>query len=211
MVRGGADKIGFIIAPGKADIVRHFGSEFDRAAITYVVQPKPSGLCDAIFRLVPFIRPDEPVIVGLPDTIWFPEDALSGLADDRFAFLLFPVERPELFDAVVIDGNARVREVQVKRAGATTNWIWGAFKMPGVILHELHRLWLQRGRSDEYVGTLVNAWIEGGGVAWGVTAGRSYIDVGTVDGYREAMALLREQAAAPANGRSWRQAGSVAI
>lgn len=211
MVRGGADKIGFVIAPGKADIVRHFGAEFDRAVISYVVQPKPSGLCDAIFRLVPFIHPDEAVIVGLPDTIWFPEDALSGLADDRFGFLLFPVERPEFFDAVVIDDHARVRDIQVKRARASTNWIWGAFKMPGAILHELHRLWLQRDRSDEYVGTLVNAWIEGGGVAWGVPAGRSYMDVGTVDGYREAMALLREQGVASAGGRSRRQAGSMAV
>jgi dTDP-glucose pyrophosphorylase len=210
MVRGGADKIGFVIAPGKADIVRHFGSEFERAAIAYVVQPKPCGLCDAIFRVLPFIHPDEPVIVGLPDTVWFPEDALLALANDRFAFLLFPVERPDLFDAVVIDDEARVREVQVKRAGATTKWIWGAFKLPGAILHELHRLWLQRGCSDEYVGTLVNAWIAGGGVASGVQTGRSYMDVGTVDGYREAIALLRGQAAS-SGGRSWTEAGPIAV
>ena len=44
------------------------------------------------------------MLVGLPDTIWLPEDALrAGCPDDRLAFLTFPVARPELFDAVVSD------------------------------------------------------------------------------------------------------------
>jgi glucose-1-phosphate thymidylyltransferase len=204
MVRGGADKIGFVIAPGKSDIVQYYGSEFDGAVIAYVVQPRPGGLCDAVFRMVPFVDAAEPVIVGLPDTIWFPEDAFRALPDDRLAFLLFPVERPEFFDAVVIDGDERVREIQVKTPRAATNWIWGAFKMPGAVLHDLHRLWLQRGGSDEYVGTLINAWIANGGEAWGYDAGHSYVDVGTLHGYREAIGLLSKQVPvegpAPARG-----------
>lgn len=193
MVRGGADKIGFVIAPGKSDIVQYYGAGFGGAVIAYVVQPRPGGLCDAVFRIAPFVDPGEPVIVGLPDTIWFPEDALRALPDDRLSFLLFPVERPEFFDAVVLEEDGRVREIQVKRANPASAWIWGAFKMPGAILHELHRLWRQRGRSDEYVGTLVNAWISGGGEAWGVPAGLSYVDVGTVHGYREAIGLLSQR------------------
>ena len=98
-------------------------------------------------------------------------------------------ERPELFDAVVLDDNDRVREILVKKLDAETNWIWGAFKMPGAILHDLHRLWMQRGRSDEYVGSLINAWIACGGEALGARAGRSYVDVGTLHGYREAISL----------------------
>ena len=76
------------------------------------MQPQPDGLCDAIFRALPFIDDDEPVLIGLPDTIWFPQDALRDLPDDRLSFLLFPVERPELFDAVVADepaGSAKSR------------------------------------------------------------------------------------------------------
>jgi hypothetical protein len=34
------------------------------------------------------------VLVGLPDTIWFPEDGLRALPDDRLSFLLFPVKNP---------------------------------------------------------------------------------------------------------------------
>ena len=62
--------------------------------------------------------------------------------------------------------------------------------MSGATLRELHTLWLERQQVDEYVGTLVNAWIAAGGVAHGVRAGRSYVDVGTVRGYREAIRLL---------------------
>jgi hypothetical protein len=54
--------------------------------------------------------------------------------------------------------------------------------MPGAILRDLHRLWLARDRQDEYIGTLVNAWLEQGGEAAGVRAGSSYVDVGTVRG-----------------------------
>jgi glucose-1-phosphate thymidylyltransferase len=51
-------------------------------------------------------------------------------------------------------------------------------------------LWCRRGRADEYVGTLVNAYLAEGGQAWGVRAGRAYVDVGTLYGYREAIRLL---------------------
>jgi dTDP-glucose pyrophosphorylase len=190
MIQGGADKICFVIGPAKSDILHYFGGRYGEAAIAYVVQPQPGGLCDAIFRATPLIAPDEPVIVGLPDTIWFPADALRALPDDRLSFLLFPVEHPEAFDAVVLDEDDRVREIQVKRADAQSNWIWGAFKMPGAVLHALNRLWLARDSRDEYVGSLVNAYLGDGGEALGVRAGESYVDVGTLNGYREAVALL---------------------
>ena len=97
MIQGGADKICFVIGPAKSDILHYFGGRYGEAAIAYVVQPQPGGLCDAIFRATPLIAPDEPVIVGLPDTIWFPADALRALPDDRLSFLLFPVDRSKWY------------------------------------------------------------------------------------------------------------------
>jgi len=81
----------------------------------------------------------------------------------------------------------------VKQQDASSNWIWGAFKMPGATLHELRALWLDRNRQDEYIGTLVNAWLARGGTALGIRAGESYVDVGTLHGYREAMNLLSRE------------------
>ena len=192
MLTGGADKICFVISPWKSDILQYYGGAVGGAAIAYVVQPEPAGLCDAIFRALPLIRPDEPVLVGLPDTIWLPEDAFTELPEDRLAFLTFPVARPELFDAVISDPRGAVREIQVKLRGAASNWVWGAFKLPGRVLCELERLWRARDRRDEYIGTLVNAYLAAGGSAVAVPAGTAYVDVGTLGGYREAMRLLAE-------------------
>lgn len=197
MIHGGADKICFVISPGKGDIVEYFGGAFGPASIAYVVQPQPVGLCDAIFRANPLIAPEEQVVIGLPDTVWFPEAALADLPD-RLSFLLFPVDRPEFFDAVVMDRTGRVTEIQVKQKDASSNWIWGAFKMPGHVLHDLKALWIARDRRDEYIGTLINAYIAQGGEAVGVKAGRSYVDVGTLNGYRAAINLLDTAAASAA-------------
>lgn len=190
LVLGGATKICFIISPGKSDILEYYGGSAHSTPVCYAVQPKPAGLCDAIFRAMPMIDRHAPVLIGLPDTIWYPENGLEYLPDDRLSFLLFPVRRPELFDAVALDDRNRVLKIQVKQAAPSSNWVWGAFKMPGLVLEELHRLWRARGETDEYIGTLVNAWLAQGGSAYGYRQGRSYYDVGTMDGYLEAMQML---------------------
>jgi glucose-1-phosphate thymidylyltransferase len=85
-------------------------------------------------------------------------------------------------------------EVRVKSVEASTKWIWGALKMPGTIFNDLHDLWTQRG--DEYLGTLINEYLAQGGRAYGFKAGSSYVDVGTLNGYREALRLLDANCAA---------------
>lgn len=201
MIQGGADKICFVISPGKSDILAYYGGSYRDVPIAYVVQGSPAGLCDAVFRALPLVGPDEPVLVGLPDTVWFPENALAALPDDVLSFLLFPVERPEFFDAVVLDAADEVIEIQVKRPDPRSRWIWGAFKMPGRVLADLQALWIARERSDEFIGTLVNAYLEGGSRAVGVKAGTSYVDVGTLNGYRAAITLLSSRGATPEPAR----------
>ena len=194
LAAGGARKVCFVISPTKSDILRYFGARVGEVDIAYVVQPQPAGLCDAIFRAAPLIHPNERVTVGLPDTVWFPAQGLAALPPDRLAFLLFPVDNPSVFDAVVTGADGRVEEIQVKAPEPRSRWIWGAFSMPGAVFHELHQLWLAREREDEYFGSLVNAWIADGGEAVGVRAGERYVDIGTLHGYREAIAMLGETA-----------------
>lgn len=194
LIVAGATRICFVIAPDKSDILEYYSQSAWPASICYTVQPKPSGLCDAIFRALPVIDPHEPVLTGLPDTIWFPEDGLAQLPDDRLSFLLFPVRAPQFFDSVEFDAKGRIIRIRVKQPDAQSKWIWGAFKMPGSTMQSLFDLWVRRGRVDEYIGTLVNAWIEQGGEAWGVPAGEIYYDVGTMEGYLEAMRNLSGKA-----------------
>ena len=93
----------------------------------------------------------------------------------------------------VTDADGRVREIQVKQPTPTTRWVWGAFRLTGAILRELHTHWRERDGRDEYVGTLVNAWLARGGSALGVRAGEAYVDVGTLHGYREAIRVLGQR------------------
>ena len=94
-----------------------------------------------------------------------------------------------------------VQQILVKRREARSRWIWGAIKMPGTVFHHLQSLWLARDRQDEYLGTLVNAYLADGGRALGVRAGEAYVDVGTLNGYREATSLLSTLSAAGKSAR----------
>jgi dTDP-glucose pyrophosphorylase len=204
MLCAGVDKICFVIAPGKSDILEYYGGRVESAAaaekpgaanichadICYAVQKEPLGLCDALFRALPFIAPTEVACVGLPDTIWFPKDGFSALDDRGLSFLLFPVSEPQHFDAVEIDARGAVSHIDVKAPVPRSHWVWGAFKITGRVFAELHALWLTPGRRDEYFGTLVNAWLTRGGRASAVRAGETYLDVGTLSGYRAAVQLL---------------------
>ncbi|HEX4808504.1 MAG TPA: sugar phosphate nucleotidyltransferase [Bryobacteraceae bacterium] len=201
MVKARADKICFVISRGKSDIFDYFGGRALSAKIFYAIQEQPHGLCDAIFSALPLIPLDEDVCIGLPDTIWLPETGLAELPGGELSLLLFPVDHPERFDAVVTDEAGKVSEVQVKSTDARTNWIWGAMKMPAATLHDLYAIWLDR--RDEYLGTLVNEYLRRGGRAFGFKIGESYVDVGTLHGYREALRLLdgRQALAAACSSR----------
>ncbi len=198
MLIAGVNKLCFVIGPGKSDILGYYSARYASADIVYVVQPRPAGLCDALFRAAAVIPPDESVLIGLPDTIWFPSHGFATLPDGALSFLLFPVTHPEFFDAVVTDNSGGVLEIQVKHPSPSSPWIWGGIKMPGHVFHRLYELWRDPGRGDEYMGTLVNAYLATGGSARGVRTGESYVDVGTLHGYHEALRLLRRTEAADA-------------
>jgi glucose-1-phosphate thymidylyltransferase len=192
MITAGADRICFVVSPGKTDIMQYFGGKLGNTAICYAVQQNPDGLCDALFTALPFISGEDEVLIGLPDTVWFPLDGFLELPARQFSFLLFQVRRPELFDAVVCDPRGLVVEVEVKANAPRSSWVWGAFRMPGRTLAALHELWCEREPRDVYVGTLVNEFIARGGVVNGVKRGEVYVDVGTLHGYHEAVRVLSQ-------------------
>ena len=197
MIAAGATQICMVISAEKSDLVRYYAERSYAAEIFYVVQPKPQGLCDALFRAEPFARVHQQVLIGLPDTVWFPENAYRCAVDQHFAevnLILFPVENPSVFDAVVCDQQSFVTQVEVKVPEPHSGWIWGAITTSGPALHELKLLWESRHRQDEYLGTLLNAYIDAGNVIRAHHVGETYIDVGTMEGYQRAQDFLRGQA-----------------
>lgn len=193
MIAAGASEICMVISGEKTDIVKYFSERDYAAEIFYVVQQKPAGLCDALFRAEPFVRDDEQVLIGLPDTIWFPENAYRPAIDERadVNLVLFPVLNPSAFDAVMCDQFGYVQMVEVKRPDAHSHWIWGAVTTSGRGFRALKHLWDARHREDEYLGHLLNAYIAAGNPVRATHAGEHYMDVGTIEGYHAAQDFLR--------------------
>src|SRR5260370_34531244 len=195
MIAAGAEQICMVISAEKSDIVKYFAERAYGAEIFYVVQQRPMGLCDALFRAECFVRNHERVLIGLPDTIWFPENAFRPAIDSGadVELVLFPVVNPYAFDAVVCDDSGRVERVEVKQLDAHSCWIWGAVTATGKALHALKLLWEARHREDQYLGHLLNAYIAAGNGVHATLSGETYMDVGTLAGYRAAQDFLRER------------------
>jgi glucose-1-phosphate thymidylyltransferase len=193
MIAAGAEQICMVISAEKDDIVRYFAEREYAAEIFYVVQKKPKGLCDALFRAEPFARHHDRVLIGLPDTIWFPENAYAPSAESACGvdLVLFPVTDPSAFDAVLCDDDGEVLAVEVKQQQPHSCWIWGAVTASGRAFHDLKLLWEARHRCDEYLGHLLNAYISAGNRVRGTRSGEIYMDVGTLAGYRAAQDFLR--------------------
>ena len=194
MIAAGVTQVCMIISAEKTDIVRYYAERDYPAEIFYAVQRQPRGLCDAIFRAASFARRHEKVIIGLPDTVWFPEDAFRpalDFSDCDVNLVLFPVDEPSRFDAVVLDELEYVQEVQVKRDRPSSHWIWGAVAATGECFYQLKLLWESRRRQDEYLGDLLNSYLAMGRVIRGRRCGQVYMDVGTLEGYRAAQDFLR--------------------
>jgi glucose-1-phosphate thymidylyltransferase len=201
MIAAGADHICMVISAEKTDIIRYFAERQHAAQIFYVVQQQPLGLCDALFRAAPFACQHAQVLIGLPDTIWFPENAyrtaLDTHADADVNLVLFPVVNPAAFDAVVCDRLNYVQRVEVKKADARSHWIWGAVIATGHAFRALKLLWEARHREDLFLGDLLNAYISAGNVVRATHAGEHYMDVGSLEGYRAAQDFLRAIAEPP--------------
>jgi dTDP-glucose pyrophosphorylase len=162
------------------------------------VQQSPKGLCDALFRAEPFARQHDHVLIGLPDTIWFPENSYRLVLEKAVTdvnLVLFPVPNPAAFDAVVCDDQNYVTRVEVKQPGAHSHWIWGAVTVSGDAFRALKLLWESRHREDEYLGYLLNAYIDAGSPVRAHFVGESYMDVGTISGYHVAQDFLRGKTA----------------
>ncbi len=195
MIAAGAEQICMVISAEKSDIVRYFAEREYAAEIFYVVQPRPLGLCDALFRAEAFARAHSRVLIGLPDTIWFPENAFRPAveAEADVSLVLFPVLDPAQFDAVLCDDAGRVQRVEVKQSGAQSCWIWGALSTGSGAFRALKLLWEARHREDQYLGHLLNAYIAAGNAVHAVRSGEIYMDVGTLAGYHAAQDYLRER------------------
>ena len=188
-----------VISAEKTDIVRYYAERsYARRDLLRGAAATAEGLCDAVFRAEPFARQHEQVLIGLPDTVWFPENAYypalnPGSADVNL--VLFPVQDPSAFDAVVCDPQNFVTQVEVKVPTPQSNWIWGAITTTGESFPQSEAaVGSTPSAKMNFLGSLLNAYIDAGNTVRGHHVGETYIDVGTMEGFHRAQDFLRGQA-----------------
>ncbi|MGH9467039.1 MAG: sugar phosphate nucleotidyltransferase [Terriglobales bacterium] len=187
MLLAGADRICLIVSAEKSDLIRYYARSSCAERIFFAAQPEPAGLCDAVFRAAPLVQPGEPVLVGLPDTVWYPRTAFAQGLRDSVHLITFPVSHPEEFDAVLETAPGVVSHVEVKQPGAAKRRVWGAITAPGEAFLRLEQLWRARGRRDLFLGDLFNAWMADGEPVSCDQQGTQYWDIGTPAGYERAL------------------------
>ena len=189
MLRAGATRLCFVIAPNQTHVLDKFGGAIGFAHVCYTVQTQRRGLNDAIFSALPLIHADEEVLVAPLDSIWFPEDALCTLPRGVLSFLLFRAQS-ETDPAVVMDDYGYVREIRPETSAGSAAWTWRAFKAPVRVLRELHTLWMRRDRRDREIESLANEHFRRGGRARGVRAGASYLRLDAAEHRQETMRVM---------------------
>ncbi len=187
MLLAGADRLCFIISGDKGDLVRYYARSRWGGRIFFALQPQPSGLCDAVFRAAPLVRAREAVLIGLPDTVWYPRDAFAQRLRAGVHLITFPVARPEEFDAVEEAPTGVVRRIEVKTPGSPTRRVWGAITAPGEVFLRLERFWRACDGQAQFLGDLFNAWIASGELVTCDRQGSRYWDIGTPAGYEQAL------------------------
>jgi len=119
-----------LLRQGKWDIPAYLG---DGTAVgldlAYRVLEPTAGVADTLDRAYPFVQ-DSLVALGFPDTLFQPEDAyVHLLARQResgadIVLGLFPTDRPEKVDMVVLDDAGRVTDIVIKEPNCDLSYCW---------------------------------------------------------------------------------------
>ena len=203
LVAAEVDRVCVVIAPEKHDILRFYGSgERHGVPIAYVCQEVATGMADAIDAAYPWIG-DATVLMGMPDTIFRPIDALSKLrvlyererAD--LALAVAPTDEPARLGPVMVDASGRVLEVLDKPQAPPHNNVWVVACWGATFTEFLHAYLAARRPSQAVasgevaLGNIFQAFVERGARMRALSFDDGlYIDAGTMEGLRAAQSVV---------------------
>jgi glucose-1-phosphate thymidylyltransferase len=130
MALAGVTRAVVVLAPHKVEILRMLEGDSHGIALAYAVQAKSEGLPHAVRCAAPWLGAAD-VVLGLPDTLVFPVDALARvrarLGAERADLVLgvFPVDEPERLGPVDLAADGEVRRVLDKPGHREIANSWG--------------------------------------------------------------------------------------
>jgi hypothetical protein len=180
----GSSEIRVVTRPEKLDVVENAS----RHAAT-VVEGYPRSLAESFFTGIKDVPDDDIVLLGFPDSIWDPPDGYSKVIDllgdgCEVALGLFRTSEPQRCEVVTLNeagaSSGQVAGIELRPPAPTSNLIWGCAAAPASVLRGLER--------EREPGEYINSYCPRGAVA-GVWLSDKYIDIGTREGLREALAI----------------------
>lgn len=185
MLRAGIDKIFINTAEDKTDLIRYLSTKsIYKDNLIFLVRER-KGLLDGIVCPEQFLREDDELYFGLPDTIWYPKDGFIQLdkLKGELVLGLFDTGTPDKFDSVVIDKQSRIQSIEVKVPSPKTKWTWAMGKMSVRVARLLKPNPLFGVSLHEYCQKHEGYAVE--------LAGSSCLDIGIPDDYERAEAFVK--------------------
>lgn len=196
----GAKKAFVILRQGKWDIPAYLGSgSLVNMPIGYLMVELPYGVPYTLDSAFHFVE-DKVVVFGFPDIIFEPKDAFIKIAnrllDTRADIVLglFPAINPQKMDMVELDGDGRVKGIQIKPTQSVCKytWILAAWKYSFTrFIHDFVRRHEQKlaesgidqempASSELFIGDVIQSALNSGLEIDNVIFDQgSYIDIGT--------------------------------
>jgi dTDP-glucose pyrophosphorylase len=185
MVLAGIDKIFINTAEDKSDLIRYLSTKsIYKDNLIYMVRER-KGLLDGIVCPQAFLKEDDELFFGLPDTIWYPKDGFVQVGKQRGELVLglFDTGTPEKFDSVIINSNNKIESINVKIPNPKTKWTWAIGKMTVKVARHL--------RPNPLFGVSMNEYCQKHDGFAVEIAGSSCLDIGIPDDYEKAESFVK--------------------
>jgi dTDP-glucose pyrophosphorylase len=186
LVLAGIDKIFINTAEDKTDLIRYLSDKSPyKDKLVFLVRPR-NGLLDGVVMPEQFLREDDELYFGLPDTIWYPKDGFVQVRDmpGELVLGLFDTGTPERFDSVVIDKAGKIKSIEVKVPQPKSKWTWAIGKMSVRVARLL--------KPNPLFGVSMNEYTQKHPAYAVELAGSSCLDIGVPDDYEKAEVFVKQ-------------------
>jgi tRNA (mo5U34)-methyltransferase len=193
MLLAGVDKIFINTAEDKTDLIRYLATKSPyRDSLVFLVRER-KGLLDGIVIPEQFLREDDELYFGLPDTIWYPKDGFSTVRDvpGELVLGLFDTGTPERFDSVVVDKDGKIQSIEVKVPQPKSQWTWAMGKMTVRAARRLRQYEAAQSKTPLF-GDMMHLYAQDHTAYAIELPGSSCLDIGIPDDYEQAEAFVKQ-------------------
>src|SRR3989339_1107014 len=187
MVLAGIDKIFINTAEDKSDLIRYLADKsLYKNNLIFMVRPR-RGLLDGIVLPEQFLREDDELYFGLPDTIWYPVNGFAQLdkLGGELVLGLFDTGTPKKFDSVVIGNRSQIKSIEVKVPNPKSKWTWAMGKLNVKVARLLRGYEKQLNLGPGEFGLAMNAYCQDHKAYAVELEGSHCLDIGIPDDYEK--------------------------